>query len=231
MSILVQVSELAERVRLDCGLPDYTADTNVTSNAILSYVKRSAQKLSGVVQRAGAGEQYLTNSYLASTVVGVPLVSLPTNALDVIRIAMQVGSYQVPLEPATSDEWDPNAPTQLADYTNTVPRYRPIGNTITLFPTPQYVREMTIYYTLGFQVTALADYLAIRPFWDEYVVANCCVLVRKHQEKMDQEFIDERDRCEMAIKDQIKRDRHGKKQVQNVRGPVFPRGVTRRGYY
>lgn len=227
--ILVPVTDLQTRVQLDCGLPAYSADTNITTTAILDFVKRSAQKLSGIVQRAGAGEHYLTTDSVVSTVVGIPFVSLPTNALSLVRIAMVVsGDREVMLDSAPIDSWDPNAAGFL-DNIDTVPVYRVIGNTITLFPTPQQVRDLRLYYTLGFQVTSSADVLALQPFWDEYIVANCNVLVRNRQEKACPEFLQERSEAESAVISQIKRDRASPRQVRDLQGNFFDYFYPRRG--
>jgi hypothetical protein len=231
LSILVQVSELVERVRLDCGLPTYSSDTNITSAAVLDFVKRSAQKLSGIVQRAGADQHYLTTTASLATTAGVAVVSLPVNTMNVIRVGMTVGGHDVQLEPAPIGDWDPAGGDYLTSLLDAVPRYRLIGNTLTFYPTPNYVRPLTVYYTLGFTVSALSDYLALQAFWDEYIVNNCNVLVRNRQEKAAAEFAEERDRNEGAIVQQIRRDRAGVRQIRDVREPPFGWRGRRGGWY
>jgi hypothetical protein len=230
MSFTVLVSELQEQVRLDCGLPVYTTNTNISTALILDFVKRSARKCYAIAQRAGADQHYFTTQSSLSTVVGVATVALPSNAQDVVRVAMvDTQGREVMLEPAALDDWDPTAQGMSA-YLDIVPRYRVIGDTIKLFPTPQTVRTLRVDYTIGFTVASTASSLAVRPFWDEYMVANCCVLVRNRQSQACPEFITERDAAAGAITQTIKRDRAGPRQIRDVAPNFFDSyGRRRRG--
>ena len=221
MSILVAVSELQDRTRIDCGLPAYSADTNVTTTDILDFVKRSAQKLSGYVQSLGADQHYFTLNTNLSTVANVAVVSLPANTLDVERIALVLeGTREVQLKVAPLDWWDPTPSYWDA---NRIPMYSIQGNTITLYPTPTAVNTLRVYYSVGLTVTASADILALRPNWDEYIVQSCNIFVRNRQEKACPEFMDAFDRAQSNIARQIKRDRGGIRQVRDVREPFFDR--------
>lgn len=221
MSIQVTVSDLQERVRIDCGLPAYTSSTNITSTYVLDFIRRSAQKLAGLIQQSGAGEHYLTLNTDLATVANIPVVSLPTNTIDVVRLAMLFdGDREMQLHVAPLGDWDPDNHYWGTD---TVPSYRVIGNTITLFPTPTGVRTIRCYYTVGFTVSSTSDTLALRPNWDEYIVANTCVLVRNRQKEDATEFLRSLAMCEAAITSQLKRDRAGIRQVRDVREPVFGR--------
>jgi hypothetical protein len=230
VSVLVLVSDLIERVRTDCDLPTFSANTHVTDTMALDYIRRGASKLAGVVQKAGASEQYLTLNTNLSTTAGVATVSLPANSLDVVRLAMLIdGQRESQLEVAPLDGWDPG-PAWWAD-PYSVPRYRLMGNTITLFPTPTTVRTIRAYYTVGFTVTATSDLLALRPNWDEYITAFACILVRNRQNKDASEFGSAFATSDAEVRDQIRRDRNGTYQVRDVRSPNgwWPNG--RRGYY
>jgi hypothetical protein len=230
MSVLVQVSDLIERVRLDCDLPTFDANTNVTATAVLDYIRRGASKLAGLVQEAGASEQYLTLSTNLATTAGIPTVSLPANSLDVVRLAMLIdGDREAMLEVAPLEGWDPGPAWYTDAYA--VPRYRLMGNTITLFPTPTTVRTIRAYYTVGFTVTATSDLLALRPNWDEYIVAYACILVRNRQNKDASEFRAALGEAEMSLRRQARRDLNAVHQIRDVRGygACWPNG--RRGYY
>lgn len=217
MSILVQVSELIERSRLDCALPAYSTETLITSAAVLDYTKRSAQKLAALVQQHGADQQYLTLNTTLSTVAGVPTVSLPSNTLDVVRISMLTdGTNEVMLSPAPLDMWDPN-PGLLSQMDWAVPMYSVQGNTITLYPTPTSVRTLRLYYTVGFTVTDTTDYLALRPNWDEFIVNHTNILIRGRQEKEAGQFASLLSAAQDAIVSQVKRDRAGPRQIRDVR--------------
>ena len=228
MSILVQVSELVERSRLDCALPTYGTETLITSAAVLDYVKRAAQKLAAFVQANGADQQYFTLNTTLATVADVAVVSLPVNTLDVQRIAMITdGTNEIMLSAAPLDGWDPS-PSFLASLDWAVPRYSIQGNTITLYPTPTSVRTLRVYYTVGFTVTALVDYLALRPFWDEYITACVNILIRARQEKDATEFLRAKAEAEQAIVMSLRRDRAGVHQIRDVREP-WPGGLHRLG--
>lgn len=228
MSTIVTVSDLQERFRVDTDILAFTTDTHVTTAMALDFVKRSAQKLAGLIQEAGASEQYLTLNTTLSTVADVPVVSLPANTADVIRVALVLdGDREVQLQVAPLDEWNPD---QVNWDNNFIPYYRVMGATLTLFPTPTAVRSLRVYYTVGFTVTSTSDVLALRSNWDEYIVANCCVLVRNRQNKAAQEFLLERDRAESAIVRQLKRDRAGVRQVRDLRCNWRPE-MRRRGFY
>jgi hypothetical protein len=219
MSQLVTVSELQERVRVDCGLPVYTADTNISTTTILEFVKRAAQKLQGLIQQYRADEQYLTLSTTLTTVADVPVVSLPSNCQDLVRVSMEIDNdREIQLSPAPLEMWDPN---QYFWDVNAVPMYRVIGNTITLFPTPTSARTLNVYYTVGFTVTATSDILALRPNWDEYIVQWCNIFVRNRQEKASPEFRDALSIAQQEIVGQLRRDRAGPRQARDLRGDVW----------
>lgn len=221
MSLLVTVSELQERVRTQCDLPAYTTETHVTTAMILDFVKLSAQKLAGLIQEGGADEQYLTLSTELTTVPNVPLVSLPVNTADVIRLAMVVdgNDREVQMSVAPLDWWDPGPAFWLEP--SNVPMYRLLGNTISLFPTPTTERTIRAYYTVGFTVSSVSDTLALRSNWDEFIVQDCCVRVRNRQGKDASEFRAERAEADAAIRRQLLRDRAGVSQVRDVRPHVF----------
>lgn len=217
MSITVAVSELIERTRIDCGLPAYSTNTNITSAAVLDFTKRSAQKLAAYVQQLGADQHYFTLNTELSTIADIPIVSLPTNALDVVRIALVLDSTrEVQLSVAPLDWWDPD-PNYWDQ--NRVPMYSVQGNTITLYPTPTSVQTLRLYYTVGFTVTATSDTLALRPNWDEFITNSTNIMVRNAQEKACPEFMDAFDRAAAAIATQVRRDRAGVRQVRDVRDP------------
>lgn len=229
MSILVQVSELQERARVLTDIPAFTADTHVTTAMILDFVKQSAQKLAGLIQEAGASEQYLTLSTTLSTTANVATVSLPANSMDVIRVALVIdGTREAQLNAAPLDYWAPDNSFWSELY---LPLYRAIGNTLTFYPTPQQVYDVRVYYTVGFTVTATSDYLALRNNWDEFIVNDVCVRIRNRQNKAAQEFMQERAVAEDAIRRQLRRDLASPRTVRDLRCHTSPYPVRRRGFY
>lgn len=230
MSILVPVSDLVERIQLDCGLPEFTTNTAITSAAVLDFVKRGAQKLAGLVQSAGAGEQYLSLTTSLTTTAGVPTVSLPSNTQDVLRVGwMYDGDREIQLSVASIDAWDSSEPNWGVD---AVPTFRVMGNTLMLFPTPQSVKTINLFYTVGFSVTSTSDILALRESWDEFIVAEANIMVRNRLEKACPEFLMARDEARSAVVSQLRRDRAGIRQVRDVRcGPFDFRGNSSRWRY
>lgn len=217
MSLLVTVSTLTERCRTDCNLPVFTTVTNVSSAQVLDYIQRSAQQLAALIQESGADEQYLTLSTQLTTVAGIPVVSLPTNTMDVVRLAIVTsGTQEVQLEVAPLEAWDAN--NYVWD-TNAIPQYRVMGNTIVLYPTQSTVRTINAYYTVGFTVSATSDVLSLRNNWDEYIVADSCIRVCNRQNSDSTRFQQARMVAEAAIRKQLKRDRAGIRQVRDVRDP------------
>jgi hypothetical protein len=229
MSLLVTVAELQESARVLTDIPAFTTDTHVTTAMALDFVKKSAQKLAGLIQEAGADEQYLTLSTTLSTTAGIPTVSLPANTMDVIRLAMVVGGdREVQMSIAPLDWWDPG-PAFWIEPEN-VPMYRVIGNTVTLFPTPTSVRTIRAYYTVGFTVVTTADILALRNNWDEFIVQDVCVRIRNRQNKDASAERAERAEAEAAIRRQLPRDRAGVRQIRDVRDVPYD-GRRRPGWW
>jgi hypothetical protein len=219
VSIIVQVSDLIERCQTDCALPEFSTETLITSAMVLDYMKRGAQKLAALIQQNGADQQYLTLDTTLAITANSPIVSLPVNTLDIIRVAIITsGSQECMLEPADVGAWDPN-PGLLTSLDLAVPRYSVQGNTITLYPTPTNAGTLHVYYTVGFTVTATSDYLALRPNWDEFIVNWANTMIRMRQEKDAADFVYARKEAENAIVSQLKRDRAGPRQIRDVRAP------------
>lgn len=217
MSILVQVSTLIERSRTDCALPAFDANTLITSAMVLDYIQRSALKLSALVQSNGADQQYFTLNTTLATIAGSPVVSLPTNTIDVVRIALVYdANNEVELRPAQLGQWDPS-PGYLSALDDSIPVYSVQGNTITLYPTPTSIRNLRVYYTVSLSVTATTDYLALRPYWDEYITASANILIRKRQEKDAADMREARDEAAGEIVASLRRDRAGPQQIRDVR--------------
>lgn len=215
MAILVQVSTLHERTRVDCDLPTYTTNSNVTLATILDYTQRSAQKLAALIQQYGSDEKYLTLSTTLTTTPSVATVTLPSNTLDVERVAMVIDANRETLMfPAPLEDWSPG--TTLYD-PDQVPSYRVIGNTLTLFPTPTTARTLRVYYSVGFTVSSTSDVLALRPNWDEFIVQYQNMLVCLRQGKSPGQFQQFFGDAGLAIMGQLKRDRAGPRQVRDLR--------------
>lgn len=219
MAILVPVSTLHERTRVDCDLPTYTTNSNVTLAMILDYTQRAAQKLAALIQQHGSDEKYLTLSTTLATTPSVSTVTLPSNALDVERVSMIIDTDRETLMyPAPLEDWRPG--TTLFD-PEQVPSYRVIGNTLTLFPTPTTARNLRVYYSVGFTVSSTSDILALRPNWDEFIVQyqNMLVCLRQGKDatRFQQFFAD----AGLAIMNQLKRDRAGPRQVRDLRNDAM----------
>jgi hypothetical protein len=222
VAILVPVSTLHERTRVDCDLPTYTSNSNITLAMILDYTQRAAQKLAAHIQQYGSDEKYLTLSTTLTTTPSVATVTLPTNTLDVERVSMVIDTNRETLMyPAPLEDWSPG--TTMFD-PEQVPSYRVIGNTLTLFPTPTTARTLRVYYSVGFTVSSTADVLALRPNWDEFIVQYQNMLVSLRQGKATGQFQQFFADAGLAIMGQLKRDRAGPRQVRDLRTDMAMQG-------
>lgn len=225
MSKFVTVSTLAERVRQLCDLGDYTTDTTITQACILDFLQVSLTELAAIAKEYTT-EQMLTSSGTLTTTASVSTVSVPTNFSDLVRLSwMKDATTEIDMIKADSNQF------QAAPYGSSSSgwggygeiRYRIMGPaTIELFPTPDAAYTLRLYYTTGIYVTATTDTVMMRDGWEQWVVFNTCGLVRMRQQKTAEDlgpgsFFTQRDKKEMDIRRQLKRDKFGVNRIRDVR--------------
>lgn len=223
MSFPFQISTGIERVRQLCGLGPFTANSQVTSTAVLDYFKTAAVLLGGMVKEY-SDEELLTSSGTITTVPNVAQVSLPTHFSDLIRIVwMRTPTEEIPLEWANVDDWEANPSGGLSNaWTTHGPiKYRLMGaNTIELYPTPPGAYTLKLHYTTGIYVTSTSDTLIVRDGWDQWMVLQCCIFVRTSQQKDGSEFWPQLQMLEASIRKQLRRDKFGVQTIRDLRGSM-----------
>lgn len=214
MSKQVAISTLRNRVRVLCGLPQFTATTTITTDMILDFLQTACVNLGGIVG-AQADENYLSAFLEFPVVAGVSLISLPDDCTDLLRLSwIKSASEELDLEHAQPEEQR----SYPSNWNGTYPvRYRLIGNAIELYPTPDAAYTLRAYYTTGIYVTSVADTILCRPFWDQWIVYHVCQMVRGVQQKSCPEFDAQLAMAERNLRDQLRRDKFTPRQARDVR--------------
>lgn len=221
----VLVSAIQERVRVLCDLPVYTADTPITSAMILDLVKVATELLAGLVGSAASAELYFATSAVLTTAPGIDTVALPAGFVSLLRLSWQKSATQdLPLEVASVDNFDAWPGT----WSGVTPRYRLLGETIQLFPTPDAVHTLNVFYATGLSPTAATDQLVLRAGWDLWIGLQTAMLVRARQQKDPSDLGALLGKVEGDLRAQLKRDRWGVRRVRDVR-PGGDRGYPRNG--
>lgn len=215
----VAVETIQERIRQLCDLPVFAADTNPTSAAILDLIAASTVLLAGLVKER-SDELYFVNSDTFSTQGGLPFVSLPTDSHDIIRVSWQKSaSEDIDLDIADSSEFVayPSA------WGGVRPKYRIIGQTIEFFPTPDAAYDVKIYYSTGLYVTSTEQSISVRDGWDQWIVYQTAILVRTRLKQDFSEFAMLLDALTERVQRQLRRDKHGIRQVRDLRSQRTPK--------
>jgi len=182
------VSDIQERVRVRCGLPAFTSNTNVTTASILSMVQESARDLSAILDTQ---DWYFVTTASLATTAGVPMVSLPTNFAALQRLSWLKSSNDViALKPANLESVHP--PESGDTWDVRTPGYRIVGNTVEFFPTPTAVYALELRYSTGMFVATAGDTLMGQSGWDTWIVYNCCCIVKQSQDEDYSAFASER---------------------------------------
>jgi len=221
----VLVSAIQERVRVLCDLPVYTTDTPITTAMILDLVKVATELLAAVVGEVGLSELYFASNTQLTTQPGVATVALPAAFTSLLRLSWQKSpTDDIPLETASVDAFEagPHAWRSIA------PRYRLVGESIQLFPTPDAAHTLNIYFATGLSPTAATDQLVLRAGWDLWIGLQTAMLVRARQQKDPSDFAQLLSKAEGDIRHQLKRDRWGVRRVRDVR-PGGDHGYPRHG--
>lgn len=214
MSVTFPVVDLQERVRIRCGLPAFSANSNITDAMILSIIQESCRDLAGIV---GEMDWYFVTTANLVTVADSALVALPVNFAQLERIVWKRSSTQVmPLDVANLEEVRP--PLGSDTWETRTPKYRLTSQSLEFFPTPKAVYNLEARYSTGVFISNAADSLVGHLGWDTWVVYNACCIVCQRQEKDYSAFSSERDRKLIEIMRATKRDKNAVVQPRDVRG-------------
>lgn len=214
MGVSFLVSDIQERVRVRCGLPAYSANTNITTAMILSMVQESARELAAMVNEL---DWYFVTTGALNTAANVATVALPANFGQLFRLTWLKSSNEVvELDRANLENVHPVE--AAITWETTRPVYRFKGDALEFFPTPTKVYPLELRYSTGIFIASAGDTLVGQSGWDTWIVYNCCCIVRQRQEKDYGEFALERDRKLVEIMRTAGRDRTGIAQPRDVRG-------------
>lgn len=214
MGISFVCSDLIEDVRLRAELPAYSTSTSVRTADILYWIKRSLQRLSGVIATSGDTAQLSVETTLTTT-AGVDMVSLPTNMQALVSLYyVRDSSYEIPLERLNPDEL---GDVEHRDWDGEVPRYSLKSESIQLRPVPAGAYTLRVEYVTGLIVTASSDTVTLYSGWDEWVVLDTSIKVKQRLQQPYEELYREREKVEAEIRRQVDRDRFRGAVVRDLR--------------
>jgi hypothetical protein len=220
MSQLVTVSTIQERVRALCKLPALTANTPITTVAMLDFLQAACRKLGALVKER-SGENYLTSSGPLTTTAGISIVSLPPQCSDLLRLAWRRSeAEEIELTRANPDEMQAY-PSAWGD--GWAVQYRLVGNALEFFPTPDGAYNLRIYYSTGLYVTSTSDQFMCRDNWDQWIALYTCRLVRAAEQKACPEFDMMFAEVDSDVRAQLRRDHFGPRQARDVRSREYRR--------
>jgi len=211
----ILVSEVIESSRVRLGMPAFDSTTYIADAAALDIMKDACARLGALIRRAFGSDYFTTNTTL-QTQSGINFVSLPADFSDLRQIAwMQSATQSVPLIHADVDYWLAQGEQQTS--WGSGPRYSIQGNVIQLYPCPNQVYTLSLYYDTGIYVTATTDYMVIQPGWKEWLVNDFCIRVRRAEELDASDFLTDRQVAESNIlAEAAMRDRFRNYQVRDT---------------
>jgi hypothetical protein len=221
VSVAFPVSDIIERIRVRCGLPAFTTETNITTADIHSLVQESARALGGIVD--DVSWHFVATATLVTT-PGLEYVSVPQNFAALIQVHWDRGDgYPIALRQANLEDVLP-ASSEPTNWDARAPVYRLTGQTIELFPEPQAVYTLVVRYTTGiFLVETPPDTLMGQVDWDSWIIYDCACKIRERQEKDLGTFPAHREMLEQRIVRRARRrDRNGVRQPRDVRSHEVP---------
>lgn len=224
--ITVTRAQIEEEVRQRTDLPAYGTESPVTQAEITLMCERSLSRLAGILSEAYP-EGYQISTASLATQAGVGLVSLPSDFERLLRVAWLFAGDrpEITLQVADVDNWEP-WPGSWSSYNGWLfgmsPSYRVQGMTLGLFPTPDAIFNLKLWYVPSLLFTGGTPSVQLRQGWDDWLVCDVAVRVRQRQQKDYSDFANERDRIAEKINDQAQRDVYSPRTIRDHRtGIVF----------
>jgi hypothetical protein len=205
------VTDIQERVRVRCGLPTFTANTNITIDMILSMVQESARDLSGLLNEM---DWYFVDNEPLTTTASVHSVSLPSNFAQLLRLTWTRDANWIYDVPLANLEQVPAA--SVLNWENCPPSYRLVGDALWFYPVPTAAYNLDMLYSTGAFLADASATLMGQVGWDTWIVYNCCCIVKQRQDEEYGAFAQERASKLLEIRGQ-RRDHAGVKQPRDVR--------------
>jgi hypothetical protein len=224
MAVLVTGDQVIEDIRQRLGLPAYTSSTPVTLTGIQGMVTDSAVSLTGILH--AIGDDYLTAVSNLTTVPNSSLIVLtgtPYKFLTLKRLHWVAGTdnKNVELRRANAYEMEGSTgnPAVAWDEATDI-RYRYMGDSLYVWPTPSQSYTLTVYYgrPLTFEFGNPYGYTETYPFWKDWVVNDVCHKIRLMEEKYPaaSQYLQQREVAEKYIRESAPRDQFGVVQVRDV---------------
>jgi hypothetical protein len=214
VGISIQCSDLIEDVRLRADLPTFTTTTSVRTADILYWLKRSLQRLSGIVMHGATSTNFVNETTLTTT-ADVDMISLPTNAQALVSVYyVRDGETEIPMDPMGPDDL---GDVSSRDWDGATPRYTIKGESIQLRPVPAGEYTVRVEYVTGLIITASTDYVPLYSGWDEWVVLDAAIKVKQRLQQPYAELAQERATVEAEIRSQAKRNRFRGAVVRDLR--------------
>lgn len=188
-----------------CGLP--TIDANTTINLVMAnrWLNRSVQRLTALLSKMH-GDEWNTATGLVSTTAGSGTVSLPSLCFRLKRVVWVRGTQDiVPLRRANPDEW--LGATEDARTWEGAPVYALQTQALRFWPVPSAVYSLRLYYVkLLAALSVDADTLEFAPGWDDWVLADTCVLVATRLKEDVSLFLKARSDAQELVEAGVSRD-------------------------
>lgn len=219
----VTLSQLRTDVVNQADLVAVGADTFITTTELNRWIIQSSRGFFGRFFR-GASERRFEDEHSFSTVDGTTQYSLPADFFELYQAQATRDGYTVPIYPAGADEL---ARGDNDGLDGTQPRYRVVGNTIELTPTPDTVYTVELRYcpnTVAFDsggsaqadLSADTDYLDGVNGWEQWIVWDVCVKATLKQEQDPSGFQALKQELEAQINREKRRRDRGPKVVRQV---------------
>ena len=202
------VTELEARIR---RRSDTENDPFFSSAEIIDFIDSAYCKLYDLI--VSRYQNYYLSSQSVTAVAGQADYALPSDFYKSVGVDQFDGGQTYTLQPFSFNERN-NTPVQNGF--NSVFRYHLRQGNLTLIPTPNGTQSFTLWYVPApVKVTSGAQVLDGFAGWEEYVLMDACVAVRKKQDLDASGFEGERMMAEKRVL-----------EMAQERDAGFPKKVT-----
>lgn len=182
MAVTVSVATILTNAASLMGIPPFSASTNTTSTQALAWVVEGLESLQALNQQKLGDDKYHISSVDLSTQASINTLSLPSDAIEVFDVLWAEDDNTVHrLLPASAGDIEPFG--HDAREWDCPPTFRIEGNTLALYPCPDQVYDISIWYGSHFNVTSGSDTFQGRLDWQRWITLFLCVqsLTRKRR--------------------------------------------------
>lgn len=195
----MRFDDLKAAILSQYDMAETSTDSFVTTDALDAFCNRALRRYYALLTEC-AVDHYNELQVTSTTSAGVALTSLPTRFRRLGSIVWQRGTDDlVTLEPARpDDEWLIGYSAQGWDAW--LPRFKMAGATIQWLPAPLSTETVYITYsaTPG-DLSADADAFEAGDGWEQFVIADVCVMLGSKEERSLQAWVAMREEAREAI--------------------------------